>query len=318
MTHSALHCPLCGDPRAAICARSCPENLGLTGRRYSYAHCPGCGVISLMPPPQPSQLNLYYQLLDQRQDRWWHSPAGQQLWARLQQPPARFKRLLRWLASGGEQPYPFWRWLRPGSLLDLGAGTGDFCLEAQLRGWTVCGVEQSTSSIALAAQRGLALVEDSLSSERTLSLVAQTDNVVLLHVFEHVLQPRELLAGLRQRMRPGTRLILVLPNPRSLWRYLFRQRWYGWDPPIHVHHYSAPALKSLLEQEGFRVCALRSLRRHQSLAVALGQLGWCRGPWQAALQPLLLPLMPLLAVAGLAPELLCVAEIHGRPGDAGP
>jgi len=317
VTAPALSCPVCGDPRLLICARSCPENLGLTGRHYSYAHCGGCGIISLVPPPEPRQLGHYYQLLDQRQQSWLLSAAGQRLLARQQAPLPRFKRVLRWLASGGEQPYPFWRWLRPGSVVDLGAGTGEFCLEARRRGWTVNGIEQSASSIAMAARRGLALIEASLSSERALALVADADNVAMIHVFEHVAQPAELLAALRRRMRPGARLILVLPNPRSLWRYFFRHRWYGWDPPIHVHHYSAPALRALLVRQGFRVLELRSLRRHQSLAVALEQLGRPPGRWRVALQLLLLPLMPLLALTGLAPELLCVAEIEDQPGSRG-
>lgn len=212
------------------------------------------------------------------------------------------------MAMAGEQAYPYWSMLRPGLIVDLGAGAADFCLEAQARGWAVKGVEQSSFSIQLARLKGFELVEASLQSSQSLDLVAGAENVVLNHVFEHVVNPVALLSCLHQRMQPGARLLLLLPNPRSLWRYIFASRWYGWDPPIHVHHYPAPALKALLQSQGFAVRKLRSIRRNGSLAVALQQVGVPIGGVQHGLALLMTPVMPLLAAIGLAPELLCVAE----------
>lgn len=113
---------------------------------------------------------------------------------------------------------------------------------------------------------------------------------------------------MRTTMKPGSRLILLFPNPNSLWRYVLGNRWYGWDPPVHVHHYSLSALKLFLRREGFRLLALRSIRRNDSLAAALAATGLNLGRLRIFLRLLMFPIMPFLARAGLGPELLCVAE----------
>ncbi len=312
-------CPICGSTKTKMVASNVEENLGLLGESYEYRRCRACNVVSQQPPPQGDLLSSYYQLIDNKQRAWSSSAQGQALLskiqARMQHRDSLPLRLIRFLATGGEQLYPYWRHLKPGSIVDLGAGSGGFCLEAGQRGWSVSGIEQSQASVQLARQMGLQLIHADLASPHSCQLIEAASNVVMNHVFEHISDPICFLQTLMSSMTPGSRLVLLIPNPNSIWRILFGQHWYGWDPPVHVHHYSTRALRKILVSVGFSILELHSIRRSDSLAVALNQIGIRPGRLRFVLRALMVPIMPLLAWAGLGPELICVAEVApARPG----
>ena len=305
-------CPICGNLKTKTIASNVGENLRLIGGRYCYRHCEACKVTSQQPMPTGDLLSNYYKLIDQSQRAWQATAQGQSLLFKIktkqQDRDSLLMRLARSIATAGEQLYPYWNQLKPGSILDLGAGSGGFCLEASQRGWTVIGIEQSPVSVQQARHMGFELIETDLASPEAGQLIASATNVVMNHVFEHVLDPIGFLRMLRSSIVPGSRLILLIPNPNSIWRFVFGRHWYGWDPPVHVHHYSARALKKMLGNAGFSVVEMRSVRRNDSLATALSQIGIQPGRLRFVLRALMIPIMPVLAWAGLGPELLCIAD----------
>lgn len=305
-------CPICGNLKTKTIASNVGENLRLIGGRYCYRRCEACKVISQQPMPTDDLLSKYYQLIDQRQQAWQAASQGQSLLSKIKTRQhdgvSSLMRLARSIATAGEQLYPYWHQLKLGSILDLGAGSGGFCLEASQRGWSVIGIEQSPVSVQQARHMGFELIETDLASPDAGQLIASAKNVVMNHVFEHVFDPIGFLKMLRSTIVPGSRLILLIPNPNSIWRFVFGRHWYGWDPPVHVHHYSARALKNILENAGFSVVESRSVRRNDSLATALSQVGINPGRLRFVLRALMIPIMPVLAWAGLGPELLCVAD----------
>ena len=69
--------------------------------------------------------------------------------------------------------------------------------------------------------------------------------VVMLHAFEHVAQPLELLKIYWQLLAPGGRLQLMVPNRRGLWAA------FGSTPFARGIPYSAAQVKALLNEAGF-------------------------------------------------------------------
>ena len=313
LKQSAGICPLCKSKNTKLCASKCKANLELTDNYYSYVQCQDCQIITQMPIPSEEALSKYYQLIDEGQQRYWSTPEGEAFLAKIQRLqakiPSKFRGLIRYLTCAGEDLYPYWHHLKQGSIVDLGAGSASFCLEARRRGWDIKGLEQSPGSVALANQLGFHLIEADIASEQAIHIIANADNVILNHVFEHVVDPISFLQMLRGEMKKGARLILLIPNPNSLWRYVFGHRWYGWDPPVHVHHYSAAALQQIIQSHGFQPIQIRSIRRNDSLTTALNAVGVDVGRLRFLLRILLIPVMPVLAWIGLGPELLCVAEV---------
>jgi len=316
---SMRQCPICGHLKTKTIASKVGENLRLIGGRYCYRRCEACKVISQQPMPTGDLLSKYYKLIDQRQQAWQQTAQGQSLLLKIktrqQDRDSLLISLARSIATAGEQLYPYWHQLKPGSILDLGAGSGGFCLEASQRGWSVIGIEQSHVSVEQARHMGFELIETDLASPEAGQLIASATNVVMNHVFEHVLDPIGFLRMLRSTIVSGSRLILLIPNPNSIWRFVFGRHWYGWDPPVHVRHYSARALKNMLANAGFSVLEMRSIRRNDSLATALSQIGIKPGRLRFVLRALMIPIMPFLAWAGLGPELLCVADAKPAPAD---
>jgi hypothetical protein len=108
-------------------------------------------------------------------------------------------------------------------------------------------------------------------------------------------------------MAPDATLILMIPNPCCLWRRLFGSGWHGWDPPNHVHHYPATALKRVLRQSGFHNVKIATKARPDGLTRSLihsGRLPQARYLW---LRLMLLPLLPVMEAFGLGDELICTA-----------
>jgi hypothetical protein len=73
---------------------------------------------------------------------------------------------------------------------------------------------------------------------------------ILIHVLDHVIQPRESLLLLRTNLRPGAKILIVVHNEASLLRKMMRGLW----PPFrlqHPHLFNPLSLKTLLEYSGF-------------------------------------------------------------------
>ncbi len=139
--------------------------------------------------------------------------------------------------------------------LDIGCGDGRFLAALQKGGWRVTGTETDPAAAALARKRtGATIYESPIPPTEG---DEKYDLISLLHVLEHVADPRETLTGARERLRPGGKLLLVLPNADSLEAALFGTSWYHLDLPRHFWAFSPGSLVRLVETCGFEVRDVR-------------------------------------------------------------
>lgn len=102
-----------------------------------------------------------------------------------------------------------------GTLLDVGMATGEFAAMAVADGWRVCGLEVSAEACSMADGRG---IEVHCGDVLTAALADRKFDVVHLnHVFEHFTNPRAALERLVSFMRPGSLLIVEVPNQFDSW-----------------------------------------------------------------------------------------------------
>jgi len=79
------------------------------------------------------------------------------------------------------------------------------------------------------------------------------DVISLFGVLEHVENPRKLVNTLKEKLNPGGKLILSVPNVNSLQRFIFGNKWYSWLAPRHWQMFNIISLKRLMEEIDFQV-----------------------------------------------------------------
>lgn len=140
-----------------------------------------------------------------------------------------------------------------GRLLDVGCGSGEFLAAARAAGFDASGTEFSA-----AARR---LMKGGPVYERPAAAPGLFDVVTMWHVLEHTPSPRAVLGEVREKLKPGGRLVLAVPNVDSHWFDLVyrcvklkRNPLYAPDnKEPHLFHFSTRTLGRYLAECGFAV-----------------------------------------------------------------
>jgi 2-polyprenyl-3-methyl-5-hydroxy-6-metoxy-1,4-benzoquinol methylase len=215
------------------------------------AQCRRCGYVFDNPRPTLEELISFYSRPG-KYDSWLDElGARDRLW----------ERRLRKLRSTR----------RPGSLLDVGTGIGQFLSLARASYSEVYGTEVSTTAVAIAKQKyGLDLFHGSVEEIARQGKVF--DNITLFHVLEHVPDPRAMLKTCYSLLSDGGCLVIAVPNEvtslRGFKRWLFgkvkkprgagllglpRLTLDGSIGEIHLSHFTPPVLRRVLQATGFSV-----------------------------------------------------------------
>jgi SAM-dependent methyltransferase len=201
------------------------------------------------PRPSVAEVAAFYSR-PAKYDSWLQEERGRDaLWKR------RLRKFLRHRAEG--------------SLLDIGAGIGQFLHHAQPLFTRVTGTEVSDSAVRIAREKyGLELHAG--QAEELDFPLASFDNITLFHVLEHVPAPGRLIAQCRDLLRPQGILAIAVPNDVRAWSSRIKKlgKRLGLGPfqkfspvlgisragtsrEIHLSHFTPEVLRRLLEKYGF-------------------------------------------------------------------
>lgn len=277
-------CPVCKCKES----RKLPFPVGRIGesafgdsmKSFGLAKCAGCGVVYTNPRPGPELLGRFYSG-DHYEP---HSHVNRynygKLWDHL------LGRLGSYLPS--TQPIRF---------LDYGCGGGNLLEAASKRGWQVEGYEVSPRALRECAAHNLKATGNTDELPR-----GYFDGVLLNHVLEHVADYEGTFKVLRAVLKPQGVLFIAVPNAKSLRAMLalpaLTERGITGDRfhsfPIHLAHFNAKSLKTLLsghgfdpfgeETYGFGVQDLLMKKKGEAKAPAAaaaagaGDGGWTKGP----------------------------------------
>ena len=131
-----------------------------------------------------------------------------------------------------------------GSILDIGAGTGDFLSVVKENGWNTIGVEPSEKAKAIAQKKGVSFVEQTSELENN-----SFDVITMWHVLEHVPNLDNQIKELKRLLKPNGSLIIAVPNFKSFDAKQYGNFWAAYDVPIHFWHFSKTAIKKLFTKE---------------------------------------------------------------------
>ena len=142
------------------------------------------------------------------------------------------------------------KWLQataPGtSILDIGCGPGWFLARAQQLGFKVHGLEIGSVPVRLLQQRGFEVLCGSLEAVPT---TWEPSVITMFEVLEHLPDPAEFLAEIRQRFSTST-FILSVPSPRR-WTKAGNHRDAADYPPNHLTRWNSQSLQRALVRAGY-------------------------------------------------------------------
>ena len=131
------------------------------------------------------------------------------------------------------------------SVLDFGAGTGDFLKICKNNNWQVLGIEPSAEARENAVKKGVHLKENLLDITNQ-----KFDVITLWHVLEHVENLKSTIKVLKSLLQPEGRIVVAVPNYKSYDAAFYKEYWAAYDVPRHLWHFSQKAIHKLfLEAE---------------------------------------------------------------------
>jgi 2-polyprenyl-3-methyl-5-hydroxy-6-metoxy-1,4-benzoquinol methylase len=150
----------------------------------------------------------------------------------------------------------------PGSLLEIGVGTGSLLAEFKELGWKVEGIEPSPTLHDFAVNR-LGKADwvhhcDLSGAEQALCLKPYRA-IIALDVIEHLPDPFMLPHKAFDWLEGGGYLFLQTPNVKSLRHLLKGQGWEQLAPDEHCILHSSKSLQAVIGKSGFEVVEVRTL-----------------------------------------------------------
>ncbi|WP_396162566.1 class I SAM-dependent methyltransferase [Flavobacterium sp.] len=141
-----------------------------------------------------------------------------------------------------------------GKILDIGAGTGDFLLEAKNKNWETVGVEPNEKAKSIAINKGV-LFADTIEKLESNSF----DVITLWHVLEHVPDVAHQVAELKRLLKPSGTLIIAVPNFKSFDANYYKTFWAAYDVPRHLWHFSKTAIEKLFDKQNMNLVAVKPM-----------------------------------------------------------
>ena len=231
MTIRGVPCPACknisNDP---------VEHFG----NFRFLRCPEC-ALEFCDPLEYSRENYDGAYKGDRPD--FYVPASTWLsQARPSLPESR------WMLFAAQQNALKWIELnRPfGSILDIGCGSGWFLARAKQAGFRVRGVEVGSLPVQILKEKGF---EVECGSLEAVPHNWRPDVVTLFEVLEHLPDPADFLAKIRQRFQNST-FILSVPSPRR-WTKGGNHRDAADYPPNHLTRWNPESLRRVLACAGY-------------------------------------------------------------------
>lgn len=245
-------CPLCASKQRHVLCRAWDRSSTVRVDCFEYARCSDCGVAYESIRPREEDAGRYYP--DSYGPYHSHERENEKrggVTAALARAPRVVNRLVDalWRDSWKRRSKRLQRPPHGGArVLDFGCGSPQYLDKARKRGWTTIGMDFTPSVVERVRAAGH---EAHFAGEWEAIPDRSLDLVRMNHVIEHLYRPREVLAQLARKMRPGAHIHVATPNGAALGLRVFADAWYPLACPLHVVLYDARALRRILSDTGF-------------------------------------------------------------------
>ncbi|WMQ62916.1 class I SAM-dependent methyltransferase [Imtechella halotolerans] len=140
------------------------------------------------------------------------------------------------------------------TVLDIGAGTGDFLSRMNTLGWYSEGYEPNGKATTIAISKGVKVHSDMELIENEYFEV-----ITMWHVLEHVSNLNDQLNFINRRLTETGVIIVAVPNFKSFDAKFYKKYWAGYDVPRHLWHFSQKSIELLFAEKGFKVVCTKPM-----------------------------------------------------------
>jgi len=224
--------------------------------KYKIINCNTCGYWHVFPMPTENEIAKYYETeyyetiddvptvkdkLDDP-DSFYHL-----------QYEDRLRQITRLLPSD-----------LPKTVLDIGAGYGDFLAFMKNNGWKVQGIEPSIKAYQNIKDKTLNI---KLASINDLPKELNPSSVITLNnVLEHLREPHKILEIIKKYLLLDRGILLIIvPNDFNILQYILmntliknmpEKHNYWISPPAHLNYWSHRTMKKYIKKNGFNILYL--------------------------------------------------------------
>lgn len=147
------------------------------------------------------------------------------------------------------------RYFKQGTILDVGAGTGEFLNKMKSYLWNVEGVEPNKTARELGVLKGLNLKDDLSKIQNKKFKV-----ISLWHVLEHLPDLEQKINEFYELLDDDGILIIAVPNHNSYEANYYKKDWAAWDVPRHLWHFSRKGIERKLSENHFKLVDEKPLK----------------------------------------------------------
>jgi len=208
----------------------------VTGENFELLYDEEKDMLITNPRPEPSEISRYYK----SENYISHTDSQKGVIDQLYHFVKRY--MLRKKLSWINKKIP-----AKGRILDIGAGTGDFLVEARKCGWKVSGIEPNEQARLKANVKGILLYENAGKFKSN-----KFDVITLWHVLEHVHDLRTQIIEFEHLLKKNGLLIIAVPNYKSYDAQYYKEFWAAFDVPRHLWHFSQNSFRHLMAGTCFK------------------------------------------------------------------
>lgn len=208
------------------------------GNSYTLNHCNNCKAVFLAPRPTTEQLSRAY---DESYYGEWEE--------KFDNFTEKVLHYFRKKRASLVNKYLHGR----GKILDIGCGNGKFLAFVSQKGnYEIYGIEMEGSSAKRAAK--IPKIHLKTGTLKPNDFEAESlDAITLLHVFEHLTEPKETLQIISKILKKKGLLVMSFPNIDSFQSKIFKGRWLHLDPPRHLFFFKPLDFAKLMKGCGFQL-----------------------------------------------------------------
>lgn len=254
-------CPICNQADASFFITTCALMHKKNNEQYHFYKCNQCELVFLANPVSEKNLETYYteNYLPYKGSKAWGKFGSFVDRSQKQLDIRRVIFVKRWVGTNNKQV----------RILDVGCGNPTFLevLKKQLN--VACtGIDFSDAGWKNKKVENITLVNSSIERFDT---IEKFDIITLWHYLEHDYQPIETIEKLYGLLEPGGKLIIEVPDYKSLTAKIQKKHWQGWHSPRHLSLFSQKSFEVLFDKKKWNI--VKHLRHGTLDAFTLWWLG---------------------------------------------